>query len=218
MKLAMRLSGVLVLLLITASAFAFFLLVKPKFSAKAALNKNANTNKTVTLKLNSAIGGKLMSIKSFIKTKGFNTTYCFFIDMKAPSGKNRFYIYNLKTDSVEDVGLVAHGSSTNYNSGSILFSNEPNSLCTSLGKYKIGKSYMGKYGLAYKLHGLDSTNNNAYCRSVVLHGHECVPDAEVYPMTICQSWGCPTVAPSFLNKLQHYIDKSPKPILLDIYY
>jgi hypothetical protein len=112
---------------------------------------------------------------------------------------------------------VTHGSGRNVLS-SIQFSNSANSLCTSLGKYKIGNSYNGKFGLAFKLYGLDATNSNAYNRFVVLHAHTCVPNAETAPLPICESWGCPTVAPLFLKELKQYIDRSEKPVLLDIYY
>jgi hypothetical protein len=88
--------------------------------------------------------------------------------------------------------------------------------CTSLGKYKVGNSYNGKFGLAFKLHGLDATNNNAFARFVVLHSHDCVPDSEVNG-EICQSNGCPTVSPAFLQQLKTVITSAKKPVLLWIY-
>jgi hypothetical protein len=77
---------------------------------------------------------------------------------------------------------------------------------------------MGKFGLAFKLYGLDATNDNAYNRAVVLHAHSCVPNEETAPIPICQSWGCPTVAPAFLTALKSYLDNSEKPVLLYVYY
>ncbi|MEI9913326.1 MAG: murein L,D-transpeptidase catalytic domain-containing protein [Bacteroidota bacterium] len=88
--------------------------------------------------------------------------------------------------------------------------------CTSLGKYRIGYSYNGKFGLAFKLYGLDKTNDNAFARFVVLHAHDCVPETEVTD-DICQSDGCPTVAPGFLQQLKPVIDHSKKPVLLWIF-
>lgn len=82
---------------------------------------------------------------------------------------------------------------------------------------KIGSSYKGKFGLAYKLHGLDATNSNAYKRFVVLHSHECVPENETAPLPICQSDGCPTVSPDFLKTLSIIIDSSKRAVLLSIY-
>jgi L,D-transpeptidase catalytic domain len=139
------------------------------------------------------------------------------VDMKIESGKKRFFVYNLRKDSIELAGLVTHGSGK-VNSDAIQFSNTEGSLCTSLGKYKIGNAYNGKFGLAFKLYGLDSANSNAFNRYVVLHAHDCVPNEETAPFPICESWGCPTVAPAFLTMLKTYIDKSGQPILLNIYY
>lgn len=157
------------------------------------------------------------SILSFTKAKGYNTQICFLVDMSVGSGKNRFYIYNPSKDSVLDAGLVTHGRcNKNWLTGR-QYGNEVGCGCTSLGKYKIGNAYQGRFGLAYKLHGLDSTNDNAYKRYVVLHSHECVPEGEVDPYPICQSDGCPTVSPGFLKKLAGIIDESKKPMLLWIY-
>lgn len=153
----------------------------------------------------------------FTRNNGYNRDFCFLVDMRIPSGKNRFFIYDLKKNTITDKGLVAHGSGL-YQTAEINFSNEPGSYCSSTGKYKIGNPYQGKFGLAYKLYGLDSTNNNAYERFVVLHSHSCVPEEELPEYTICQSLGCPTVSPKFLARLQEKIDGSKKPVLMWIYY
>ena len=156
--------------------------------------------------------------REFTRTRGFNSDYCIFIDMKILSGKLRCFVYNLEKDSVELAGLVAHGSGSGKEGEASFFSNVPNSNCTSLGRYRIGKPYTGKFGLAYKLYGLDDSNNKAFERFVVLHAHPCVPADEVAPATICESWGCPTVAPVFLTSVSKNIDRSQRPVLLWIYY
>jgi hypothetical protein len=179
---------------------------------KAHVNGQADENSFLGLQDHAS------SLKKYAIQHGFNTHYCMMIDMHIPSGKPRFFLYDFLKDSVLLAGLVTHGSGSDRGMDELLFSNEPNSNCTSLGKYKIGKSYYGKFGLAYKLYGLDVTNNQAYKRFVVLHAHECVPASSVYPTEICQSWGCPTVSPSFLSFISKYIDQSDTPLLLDIYY
>jgi hypothetical protein len=166
----------------------------------------------------SRLNEKASQAKSYVNDQEYNTEYCFFIDMRIPSGKNRFFVYNLKDDSIEIAGLVAHGRGSDKGLDALFFSNEPNSFCTSLGKYKMGKSYSGSFGLSYKLHGMDKTNSQAFNRAVVLHSFCGVPDKEVYPAPICKSEGCPVVSPAFITQLKAYIDKSEKPILLWIYY
>ena len=114
--------------------------------------------------------------KLFKSNADYNSQIAFFLDMRIPSMKNRFFIYDFSTKKIVDQGLVAHGlgSETGIN-GQLKFSNINNSLSTSLGKYSIGLSYHGKFGKAYKLHGLDESNSNAFSRAVVLHKYEKVP-------------------------------------------
>jgi hypothetical protein len=159
---------------------------------------------------------KAAAAKKFTQTKKYNEETCFLIDMSIASGKKRFFIYDLKKDSLMSSGLVAHGNCfENWLEGR-RYSNVVGSGCTSLGKYKIGNSYTGKWGYSYKLHGLDSTNNNAFERTVVLHSHSCVAEDEITD-DICQSNGCPTVSPGFLQQLKAIINTSSKPVLLWIY-
>jgi hypothetical protein len=159
---------------------------------------------------------KATAAKLFVQRKKFNDNICFLIDMCLPSGQNRFFIYDLKKDSIISKGLVAHGNCFENWLNGRKYSNVNGSGCTSLGKYKIGNSYTGKFGYSYKLHGLDSSNNNAFERTVVLHSHSCIPETEVAD-EICQSNGCPTVSPGFLEQLKKIINLSKKPVLLWIY-
>lgn len=153
----------------------------------------------------------------YTKKNGFNSSYTFVVDMKEHSGNKRFYVYDPERDSVLSSGLVTHGYGNNSQQ-SVQFSNVPGSNCTSIGHYKIGNPYYGRFGLAFKLHGLDKTNSNAINRFVVLHSHPCVPDSATYPYSICMSQGCPTVSPAYLQALKGYIERSAKPILLYIFY
>jgi hypothetical protein len=159
---------------------------------------------------------KAESAKSFAEENGFNTSICLLIDMSLPSGHNRLFVYDLKRDTIKNNGLVTHGRCNEYWLEGRKYGNKVGCGCTSLGRYKIGYSYHGKFGLAYKLYGLDKTNDKAFQRFVVLHAHDCVPETEVKD-DICQSDGCPTVSVNFLQYLKPIIDKSGKPVLLWIY-
>ena len=148
-----------------------------------------------------------------------NKRYAFVIDMHIPSFKKRFFIFNLAKDSIINSGYVAHGTGSETFKNELIFSNVPDSRCTSLGIYKIGASYKGMYGLSYRLFGLDSSNSNALIRAIVLHGHGCVPDKGYDEYPICFSYGCPMVSTQFLQILKGYIAKQGKePILLSIIY
>ena len=159
---------------------------------------------------------KAPDAKAFAKKNNFNTGLCFLIDMSLPARQKRFFVYDLQNDSVINSGLVTHGNCNQYWLEGRKYDNAIGCGCTSLGKYKLGYSYMGRFGLAYKLYGLESTNDNAFVRYVVLHSHSCVPETEV-DSDICQSNGCPTVSPGFLKELELIIKGSKKPILLWIF-
>lgn len=148
----------------------------------------------------------------------YNTEIGFFIDMSIMSGKNRFFVYDFEQKKIIDKGLVAHGvGSETGEAGKLIFSNVPNSLSTSLGRYSIGDYYEGQYGKSYKLYGLDDSNSNALERYVVLHKHAYVPYEE-QDQAICYSHGCPMVNEIFYTRLEKIIDNSQKKIILNIYY
>lgn len=193
----------------------YFFWYKPKFKVSKfnAFKKKPENNSQTYLMLRE----KAVEANSFLIDKKFNGDVCFLIDMSIGSGKNRFFVYDLKKDSVLLSGLVAHGSCDDGFRTTAKFSNKINSGCSSLGKYKIGGAYFGKFGLSYKLYGLDSANSNAFQRAVVLHEYQCVPEQETDPLPICNSRGCPMVSPGFMKQLRVIIKQSPKPILLWVY-
>lgn len=165
------------------------------------------------------LSSQALLAKDYASKHNFNDEIVFLIDMSVHSGKNRFFVYNIKKGGVEHAALVAHGVGSTV-PGSVVelrFSNKPMSLQTSLGTYKIGSSYYGKFGLAFKLYGLDKTNDKVYARSVVLHAHSQMPETETYPVRIPESFGCPMVSTAFLETLNGYITGSSKPILMWIY-
>lgn len=158
------------------------------------------------------------TIRTYAQAHHYNTSTAFYVNLKIPSGKPRFFVLNLKQEQVITSALVTHGSGSHVAADSLIFSNKPGSNASSLGWYRIGSSYQGRFGLAYKLHGLSTSNSRAFERAVVLHAHPCVPDTPVFPSAICESWGCPTVSPAFLKKLQQMIQPDQPPVLLQIVY
>ena len=153
-------------------------------------------------------------MKVYAQKKGYNTRYSLLIDMRLESGLKRFFVYDQLKKKVIHSGLVAHGSCTQRFLEAPKFSNRNGGECSSLGLYRVGKRYYGKYGKSYKLHGLHASNSNAFSRAIVLHAFSCVPDVERYPRAICNSSGCPMVSHAFLEKLSRVIDNSDKPVLL----
>lgn len=148
----------------------------------------------------------------------FNQDVVFLADMAIKSRYNRFYVYDVKNDSILHKGLVAHGKGSNTGIyDELQFSNVEGSNMTSLGNYKIGVDYVGRFGKSYKLHGLDKSNNQAFARYVVLHTYTFMPHEEQL-VPIINSEGCPMVSKETFKILETTIDNSKKPILMRIYY
>jgi hypothetical protein len=163
--------------------------------------------------------GKAAELKKFLAGTAhtYSSKMAFLVDMRLPSGKNRFFVYDLEGDSVRMAGLVAHGSGGRAFSLTPAFSNINGSNCSALGRYRIGGAYSGRFGRAYVLHGLDTTNDNALERHIVLHSFNCVPEGETDPYPICNSQGCAMVSPGLLQRLRPMLDASKKPVLLWIF-
>lgn len=157
--------------------------------------------------------------KEFLKDHpDFNQDVVFLADMAIKSRYNRFYVYDVKNDRILHEGLVAHGKGSNTGTyGELQFSNVEGSNMTSLGNYKVGVDYVGRFGKSYKLHGLDKTNDQAFTRYVVLHTYTFMPHEEQL-VPIINSEGCPMVSKETFKILEKIIDHSKKPILLRIYY
>lgn len=161
---------------------------------------------------------RISEIKNFIKNKDYNQELAIFINFKVPSGKYRYFVYNLKDNKILQKAIVAHGSGSVVSGSTALkFSNVEGSYQSSLGKYAIGGSYIGQFGKAYRLKGLDSTNDNAMQRAIVLHSFSSVPDIESEKPT-CLSLGCPMLSVNAFKETAKYIDKSEKPIILYTFY
>jgi len=206
-----------ILLIGIALLFGFLLASATWYYSKLHGGKSRTVH-TVKPEITGALMNKLNQhadqLLSYARAHGYNANTCFLIDMSIESGKNRFFVFDMQKDSVLDAGLVAHGSCNKSWLSGRQYGNEVGCGCTSLGKYKIGAPYKGRFGMAYKLYGLDATNSKAFERAVVLHSYYAVPDKEVHPYPICQSQGCPMVSPAFLNKLAGIINASKKPMLL----
>jgi len=154
---------------------------------------------------------KAIAAKAYCKARNMDRSIAVLINMNIHSGLKRFVVWDFKRDTIMLEGLVTHGCGTSKWGGdgsktNPVFSNIPDSHCSSLGKYKIGERGYSSWGIhiKYLLHGLESTNSNALARTVVLHGWDAVPDGETYPDGISESWGCPAVSNNFMTALVRY--------------
>lgn len=159
--------------------------------------------------------------KQFCVKKKMNSDYFFLIDLNVHSGLKRFCVWDFKRDTIIKSLMVSHGCSKYRWSGTNTkeraeISNVDGTHCSSIGKYKIGERGFSNWGInvKYLLHGLESTNDNALARQIVLHGWDGVTDEEVFPNGTPEGWGCPAVSNKGMTYLDSLLSTSSKPVLL----
>ncbi len=131
------------------------------------------------------------------------------VDFSRSSVEKRFYLISMKDTTLVHYDYVCHGK---Y-SGDLYahsFSNEEQSLKTSLGFYKVAESYSGCHGLSIRLDGLDpGYNDKARTRAIVMHAA-----AYAEPMVIKElgrlgkSFGCPTLPPDGFALIANHIKEN----------
>jgi hypothetical protein len=133
-----------ILLFVLASAAWYYSKMKPVYKT-VDRNVAATLHKKLLLKLSS----RAAQARDYATRNKYNTGVCFLIDMSIESGKNRLFVYDLKKDSITSAGLVTHGRCNEDWLNGRRYGNEVGCGCTSLGKYKVGAAYKGRFGLAY---------------------------------------------------------------------
>lgn len=133
-------------------------------------------------------------------------------------------VWDFRKNDTLVTGLISHGCghmpwSGTWSKDKPTFSNIANSHCSSLGKYEVGSRAASAWGIhiKYYLKGLESTNNNAYIRDVVLHSWEQVRDIEVNPDGTPEDWGCPAISNKTMTIVDALIRPQKKHLVLWVY-
>lgn len=122
-----------------------------------------------------------------------NSEYLTIVDLSQPSRNKRFYIVDMKKDSLAWNTYVSHGKNSGVDMARN-FSNDFNSNKSSLGFYITKSTYQGKHGLSLRIDGLeDGFNDNAEARGVVVHGAPYVNAGRVNSDYMGRSQGCPAL-------------------------
>ena len=134
-----------------------------------------------------------------LKEQVAKTEYMTVIDFTQHSGQNRMYVIN-RTSGVVEALPTAHGVNSDPDRDGIpqFFSNIPGSKMSSLGAYLVSERYVGKYGASMRMDGLESTNDQARERAIVLHPARYVKDGKKQQG---ESWGCPAVPFDWITTL-----------------
>jgi hypothetical protein len=124
------------------------------------------------------------------------------IDYSLPSTEPRLWVFDTVTGTLLFKELVAHGRNTGENMA-VRFSNEPNSLATSLGLFATRETYTGTNGYSLRLDGLEpGFNSRARDRAIVMHGAPYVDSAlAAQNGRLGRSWGCPALRPAVARQV-----------------
>lgn len=139
----------------------------------------------------------------------YHSQFGIFIDLTRPDTENRFFLLDLRTGQALVAAPCLNGRTDKQ--GRVRYSNVKDSNCSSRGlawtSYE--QAYPGRFGIAYRLHGLSASTSNLAARTVVLHSWQYVPAAPVasgkHPV---QSWGCPALAPARLAEVVGYLRRA----------
>lgn len=129
-----------------------------------------------------------------------------FVDLTRPDTENRFFLLDLRTGRALVAAPCLNGRTDQQ--GRVRYSNAVNSNCSSRGLAwtSYAEAYPGRFGMAYRLHGLSASTSNLAVRTVVLHSWRRVPAVPVAPgQHPVQSWGCPALAPARLAEVASYL-------------
>ena len=158
---------------------------------------------------------------AFARRHNMNEHYALFVDYGIPSGTPRLFVWDFHQKKIVASTYVMHGPGKGSTDECPVFSNEPGSECSSLGRFLVTKEHGATLKRSFRIKGLDMDNQSAYARGLMIHGSSFL-DGHVWmryiPLhrTSCQ--GCVTVTSRGMDYLWSLVNKEKKPILLWSFY
>lgn len=133
----------------------------------------------------------------FCRERGYNDRVALLWDLARHSGRRRFAVWNFREGRAEHIFVASHGSgsaASRVRSARARVSDKEGSHLSSEGRALVAERYMGRYGVAYRLDGLDGTNASLRRRCIVLHGWRYTTPFPIWPAATAGSWGCPVLS------------------------
>ena len=156
------------------------------------------------MSLRSRVRERASKLLEYCRERGYNTRIALFVDLSRHSGRRRFVAWSFERNAPIFTCLVSHGSGSaqsHVRSAYARTSNEDGSHLSSAGRALVAERYEGRYGVAYRLDGLDATNSNLRPRCVVLHGWEHTTSYPIWPRATVGSFGCPVLSRRMMQKV-----------------
>ncbi len=135
------------------------------------------------------------------RAEGFdNQQILTIVDYSQASTVPRLWVFDLKNNNLLFQELVAHAKNSGENIPTV-FSDQPQSLKSSLGLFVTGEPYQGQHGYSLRLNGLEKGfNKNAAARNIVVHAANYVsPQFASTHGRLGRSFGCFALNPSVAN-------------------
>lgn len=171
------------------------------------------------MSLRSRVAERAERLKEYCHREGYNTKVALFVDMSRHSGRRRFVAWDMVQNVPIFTSPVSHGSGameSHVRSAYARFSNEDGSHLSSLGYALVAERYIGRYGVAYRLNGLSTTNSNLRSRCVVLHGWKYTTSLPIWPLSTVGSFGCPVLSRKMMCKVDELLQQHDR-VVIDIF-
>lgn len=153
---------------------------------------------------------------AYCRERGYNDRVVLLWDLSLHSGRRRFVVWNVTEQRAEHCFVASHGSGSarsHQRSAYACCSNEDGSHLSSEGHALVAERYNGRYGVAYRLDGLDVTNSALRERCVVLHGWRYTTSFPIYPFPTVGSWGCPVLSRRAMKILDEILQREQGVVL-----
>ena len=171
------------------------------------------------MSLQSRVAERAVVLREFCAREGYNTRVAMFVDLSRHSGRNRFVVWDMERNEPMLIAPVSHGSGaqrSHVRSAYARLSNEDGSHLSSEGRAVVAERYEGRYGVAYRLDGLDATNSNLRSRYVVLHGWEHTTSYPIWPRATVGSFGCPVLSRRMMARVDEILRLEER-VVIDIF-
>lgn len=169
----------------------------------------------------SGLEERAQAAERFVKRHGMNEDYCLFVDYGIPSGTPRLFVWSFKENAVVARTYAMHGPGKGSTAEKPVFSNMPGSQCSSLGRFAVTKKHGEKLKRSFKLQGLDTDNQTAWARGLMIHRSSWV-DKNIHktyiPLHAKSCEGCVTVSSNGMDYLEKLINSQKKELLLWSFY
>lgn len=178
-----------------------------------------NLLKSYEMSLRSRVAKRAEALREFCCKEGYNTDVVLFVDASRHSGRRRFVAWSFERNAPMFTCPVSLGSGakeSHVRSAYAEFSNNEGSHLSSLGRALVAERYEGRYGVAYRLDGLDESNSNLRPRCVVLHGWEHTTSYPIWPRAMVGSHGCPVLSQRMMRRLDEVL-QNEQGTIIDIF-